>query len=1206
MNGAAVSNNMDKDTQYGPPSDGITIWGAAVSQTSDPNLGGFKFISDINGICEIRYGAAWIDWTVAAAKISLNGNVIYSTRSTSTIETFTVSIGDEILIYEEYSVLNLYTVYLRRLESNISNWDVSNVTDMSEMFYGVSSFNEPIGNWNVSNVTTLNDTFNNASAFNQTLVVNNFGFESDLPANFGIMAHNLIAIGGSNSDTHCSIDAWALTDYGEIILYNRTSDSHGRFCRIDLSGDTVVSVARYLVHSTPTYNSRSALLNGYNTATSLQNYVYFTKGTNFDYITFTNNGWNVSKVTSMANTFSNASVFNKPLNSWDVSNVTNLNAIFYYALSFNQPIGNWDVSNVTTLNGTFYNASAFNQTLGLNNFGTGDDLPANFGSMTIPVHNVTCSVDRWAYYEPNKIIIYNYTEGSHGRFALITMNGTYENNSSRLIVGGGTTVYNTRDELIDDYNIAYIASYSNEHSFESGAGFNNITVTNGWDVSKVTSMANTFRNTSAFNQPIGSWNVSSVDRMDYTFASSVFNQPLGNNFGFESDLPADFGTFVVVGADVPNQNIDQWAYDTSDNTIILARNINDNAHTRFCKINVNGIYISNSAKNANWNNTIMNNQTEVIDRYNSASSHEDYHQFTAGSGFDDITFSNGWNVSSVTTFNNMFHSNASFNQNISKWNVSSATNIEHMFRYASAFNQDISDWDVSNVTMGFYDNNYGHASGHSSSIFRGIINLFRDDSHGSSYNFTSNYDLVMTSTVANFSGSEWGNQDMHFQTKFNNYLRVDFRFNNVVAPNFCVGLTKEDFGSVGKSLITAKAYYDTIPDDCTYFQIHNNNQYTFVEDDTISWTNVGHTSNSNETICSIICSDYWDENPFGTDPTNIGTINANPGPNLAISSWGLDEDGYIILELRGITVSDGYNYYIKIDKQGNMKDGSSYYKAAGGAGTTNAPTSLSDLISRYYNGNGSQTYSFNKATNFPMPKIIKYVINDTLVYETPTDYTGKFYIAALINGPGSIEFFPNSGTYFDCFYHEAAYGSLVGGSAGSSNVVNWLGDGSDTAKENIHNGSMAGYGSSTPYWGRDVTSGDSWVGFELNQSKTITSYRIWPLAGKRVGPEVGGTFFREQTAPRDWTIQGSNDNSNWTVIDTQTDETFTVGLTDSEAESGFGNDVLLDAETDAIQYSNLYNIANPGSYKYYKINITDTSNRTYDSYTMVTEIAYYI
>ena len=99
--------------------------------------------------------------------------------------------------------------------------------------------------------------------------------------------------------------------------------------------------------------------------------------------------------------------------------------------------------------------------------------------------------------------------------------------------------------------------------------------------------------------------------------------------------------------------------------------------------------------------------------------------------------------------------------------------------------------------------------------------------------------------------------------------------------------------------------------------------------------------------------------------------------------------------------------------------------------------------------------------------------------------------------------------------------------------------------------------------------------------------------------------YREAHAPRDWTIQGSNDNSNWTIIDTQVGETFTVGLTDAEAQSSFGPDVLLDAETDALQYSNLYNIANPGSYKYYKINVTAES-ATYDNYVHLTEMAYYI
>ena len=49
---------------------------------------------------------------------------------------------------------------------DISNWDVSNVTNMREMFLHATSFNQPLNNWDVSNVTDMRRMFNGARSFN--------------------------------------------------------------------------------------------------------------------------------------------------------------------------------------------------------------------------------------------------------------------------------------------------------------------------------------------------------------------------------------------------------------------------------------------------------------------------------------------------------------------------------------------------------------------------------------------------------------------------------------------------------------------------------------------------------------------------------------------------------------------------------------------------------------------------------------------------------------------------------------------------------------------------------------------------------------------------------------------------------------------------------------------------------------------------------
>ena len=53
--------------------------------------------------------------------------------------------------------------------SDISNWDVSNVTNMSGMFTNTNSFNQNISDWDVSNVENMFFIFREAYGFNQNL-----------------------------------------------------------------------------------------------------------------------------------------------------------------------------------------------------------------------------------------------------------------------------------------------------------------------------------------------------------------------------------------------------------------------------------------------------------------------------------------------------------------------------------------------------------------------------------------------------------------------------------------------------------------------------------------------------------------------------------------------------------------------------------------------------------------------------------------------------------------------------------------------------------------------------------------------------------------------------------------------------------------------------------------------------------------------------
>ena len=52
---------------------------------------------------------------------------------------------------------------------DINTWDVTNITDMSNLFYMKGSFNENIADWDTSNVTRMANMFMFCYSFNQDI-----------------------------------------------------------------------------------------------------------------------------------------------------------------------------------------------------------------------------------------------------------------------------------------------------------------------------------------------------------------------------------------------------------------------------------------------------------------------------------------------------------------------------------------------------------------------------------------------------------------------------------------------------------------------------------------------------------------------------------------------------------------------------------------------------------------------------------------------------------------------------------------------------------------------------------------------------------------------------------------------------------------------------------------------------------------------------
>ena len=211
--------------------------------------------------------------------------------------------------------------------SGIEKWDVSNVTNMSQMFFGASQFNSNLSQWDVSNVTNMSQMFCGAEEFNSDLSCWNVSNVTNMSGMF-------------RSDPILRFLCW----YKNQKMIPKPSI-------LDVSKET--SMKKKVTFFFSKFNSDISKWNVSN-VTDMSWMFYGASQFNSDL-----SRWNVSNVTNMRYMFMESLQFNSDLSRWNVSNVTDMGWMFYRASQFNSDLSQWDISNVTNLHFMFYGALNF-------------------------------------------------------------------------------------------------------------------------------------------------------------------------------------------------------------------------------------------------------------------------------------------------------------------------------------------------------------------------------------------------------------------------------------------------------------------------------------------------------------------------------------------------------------------------------------------------------------------------------------------------------------------------------------------------------------------------------------------------------------------------------------------------------------------------------------------------------------------------------
>lgn len=188
----------------------------------------------------------------------------------------------------------------------MNRWDTAGIFEMSDMFEGASSFNQPVSAWDVSHVGDMSGMFWGATSFNQSLA------------------------------------SWAVQNVGSMgNMFEDATSFNQPLTSWDVSSVMVMSGMFWNATSFNQNIDQWAVFNVWTMASMFEDATSFNQPLN---------SWDVSAVLYMRNMFLGATSFNQPLNSWDVSHVQDISFMFEGVTTFNQNLGSWNVSSVRFMN----------------------------------------------------------------------------------------------------------------------------------------------------------------------------------------------------------------------------------------------------------------------------------------------------------------------------------------------------------------------------------------------------------------------------------------------------------------------------------------------------------------------------------------------------------------------------------------------------------------------------------------------------------------------------------------------------------------------------------------------------------------------------------------------------------------------------------------------------------------------------------------